>query len=199
MQLIINEQFENNFKKRDVENLIKLLKNKTPDFHRKKERRKIWQIEHNNYNIFVKNFNYPNLMLKKIKSYGLKNYKVAKFLLKNNIKTPVPVFFYSNGNDEFFSTIAINNCIDLWEYLSTKPDVAIQKNILTQLKNLVDKFAFLNIYHSDFNIRNLILDKNKMELYILDLEAVRFNFNKRRKEKMVKKINKYLSAFNLSI
>ena len=199
MNLIINDKFKNSFKYENVKNLINHLNSVPPDYYREKERRKIWHTEFNGYEIFVKNFNYPNIFIKKIKGFGTKNYNIAKFFLKNSIKTPEPIFFYSFNNNEYFSTVAINNSIDLWEFLTKNPSENIKEKILSQLREMIQKFEELNIYHSDFNIRNLILNRNTLELYILDLEAVRFNFNSRRKAKMIKKINKYLSAFQLSI
>ena len=64
----IYEEYKKKLNETDIFKLLKLLQNKEPDFLREEERRRIWSIEYNNINIFVKNFYYFNSFKKFIKT-----------------------------------------------------------------------------------------------------------------------------------
>ncbi len=195
----ISNNYREKFKIKDIYNIIEILQNREPDFLREKERRKIWELNYNNMDIYVKNFSYSNFFIKYIKHYGMKNYRIAHFFIENGIKTPEPIFYFSVNNEEYFGTLKIDNCINLWDFLSTDRENEPHYDIVKKLNNMLDLFKKLNIYHSDFNVKNLIVNNKTKELFILDLEAVRFNCNRRRMERMRKKINKYIKNFNIEV
>ncbi len=192
MNLIINDRCRQVLTHDKIIEFVEHLKTCNPLIS--KQNKRIWDAEFLNYKVFVKNFLYKNTIVKNFKRTGIKNFKISEILLKKSIKCPLPLFYYSRGLEEFIATERID-AVDLWRFLEKNNTAEIHAVIENKLNVLIDKFDELNLYHPDFNITNLLITQD-MDIYIVDLDGVKFNLNKRRKKKMIGKINKYLRALS---
>ena len=192
MTLLVDEKYKNSLTPNCIIKFLEKLESKEPVISGKKK--KIWSLNFNNYEIFVKKFIYSFRFLKYVKQTGFKSFKTAQYLLDKGVRTPEPLFFYENGLYEYFATRKING-IDLWDFLESNNSGKTIETIEYKIRELIKKFESLNLYHSDLNIRNIFVS-NDLNLYLLDLDDVRFNLNERRLKKMKAKLNRYLYALS---
>ncbi len=146
--------------------------------------------------LIVKVFYYHNFLQKIFLLRGLKSYYISKILNKKGINIPEAKFYYSKKSVEVF----VYRKIQGEEILKVLKNKAENSEILIEkLKNFIKELFRHGIYHSDFDPTNIIVDESG-NLYLIDLENVSFILTKKRKLKMVKKINKFFSRdLNLSI
>ena len=194
---LISKDFKKIFEFQDIKNLVENINNFTPvKLH---EKTSVYKTSFKDFNIYIKEFFYPNIFIKTFKKKGLKSYLNSLKLKNLKINIPKPIFYYSYKNMEYFGTLEVENSMELYFFLKQNSN-EIRKKVLKNLENFIKKLFRNSIYHSDFNKSNILVQHNNLELYLLDLHDVKFNLNNKRKLKMIRKLNRRgLKEFNLKL
>ncbi len=192
MKIIINKKYKNEFSKEQISEFF-------IDTSEWKEivsykNRKVWICGFLNYKIFLKKFLYGNHFVKSYKQLGKKSFTNSLILLKHGINTPDVLFYCRDKCSEYVATRSVE-AEDLWRFLEKNNSRNFQERVRENLIDLLNNLYGIKFYHSDFNITNLLVD-NDFNIYVVDLEDVKFNLNERRRKKMINKLNGYLSALS---
>ncbi len=148
---------------------------------------------------FIANISYDKyLFTSLLTTRCLKEYNFLNKLHKKGLPVPKPVAIQVITNRFTYTADIITNKIDnegtLHDFVSNQK---MNVNLWENLKNTLEKFYQKNIYHSDLNARNIIIDKNN-NFFILDFDNSYFFYKKKyfkksiiRLERSLKKIKNY--------
>jgi len=99
-------------------------------------------------------------------------------------------------------TCKIENEGTLYEFVKNKK---MNNNLWSKLSITLEKFFQENVYHSDLNSKNIIIDKNN-NFFLLDFDNSYFYYNKKlfnksilRLERSLKKIDNYNNEFKATL
>ncbi len=144
-------------------------------------------------NIIVKVFEYKSPFHKFFYLKGFKSYFICKILRRKNINVPFEKFYFSISNKEYFGYEKIKG-EEILEKLKKEKNRENFKILIDKLKTFILMLFEKKIYHKDFDPTNIIFGTDG-NLYLIDLENVSFILTKRRKIKMINKINKFLRNY----
>ncbi len=170
------------------EKILNFIENNQP--FKKSKKTSIYEFD----DFIIKVFFYKNLLLKFFLLKGLRSYIFSKILKKKGINVPDAKFYFSKKNIEIFVYKKVKGEELLKALEREKSDILIQA-LIDFVKQLFNK----KVYHKDFDPTNIILSEEK-SLYLIDLENISLILTKKRKIKMVNKLNKFFKKnLNLSI
>tara|TARA_B100001758_G_C18416756_1_gene620730 strand:+ start:5318 stop:6007 length:690 start_codon:yes stop_codon:yes gene_type:complete len=118
-------------------------------------------------------------------------------LLKFNLPVPKPValqiirekFFYKAN----IITCKIENEGTLYEFIKSKK---MNKKLWSNLYKTLNNFYLQNVYHSDLNSKNIIIDK-KNNIYLIDFDKSYFFQNKKLFFKSLKRLDRSLKKIKI--
>ena len=171
--------FSKSYKEDDILKYIEKTKSIPP--YRCSNNKKLYIID----NLVIKVFTSKSFVLK-----GLYAFIISKILAWKRIKIPVPVFYYTCKNKEYFCYEKIEG-IEVIEFLRRKNHLNLNRVFIERFKAFLKDMLSKNIYHKDFDPTNIIVDKN-FNFYLIDIESIiPFSFSRKRKIKMVNELNKF--------
>ncbi len=181
--IIISKKYSHKISEEYIRSLLEEILKKTPF---KKGKNKSLYLKDN---IFIKCFRYSfNLRFKGFQCYYMSNY-----LIKKGINVPEPIFYVKNKRVEFFGYKKVDG-IEFNDFLKIKKTKNELDQAIDGIKEFIFKLFHNKIYHSDFDPTNILIDK-KNNFYLIDVESIVPFLTIVKKDKMLKKLNKFLLKY----
>ncbi|HON55982.1 MAG TPA: lipopolysaccharide kinase InaA family protein [bacterium] len=151
-------------------------------------RAQINEIQINNNLCIVRKYQRGGLLAKLLKDNYFKSdrflneFLILQYLIKRQFPTAAPAFLYVKKKFFFFNawlgTVKIKEQINFIEYLEKINDRNEAQEKINKIFELIRQLMELNVYHTDLQIKNILICDDFPKIYIIDFDKARFIKNK---------------------